>query len=188
MAIDTTSGGVPEYVTSTSDQKAYGLDLEARWQPVTPLTFGLTAAYINSTYKKFVSQYGFDLAGQPTGEPNWSFSASADYSVSLDAGGGLDFFVVHSYRGAVRCNDESLATKACLPQAPFPLGVAQNVTDARIGWHSASRKWGLALYGNSVFDKRYVTGVGGLVAATFGTPTGSVNAPRRYGIDVHASF
>ncbi|MBS0374104.1 MAG: TonB-dependent receptor [Proteobacteria bacterium] len=188
LILDTTSGGVPEYVTSTSDQKAYGLDLEARWQPVTPLTFGLTAAYINSTYKKFVSQYGFDLAGQPTGEPSWSFSASADYSVPFDDGSGVDIFIVHSYRGAVRCNDESLATKTCLPQAQFPLGVAENITDARVAWHSPTRKWSVAVYGNNVFDNRYVTGIGGLVAATFGTPTGSVNAPRRYGLDVHASF
>jgi iron complex outermembrane recepter protein len=188
LILNTTSGGVPQYITSTSDQKAYGLDLEARWQPLTPLTFGLNAAYINSTYKKYISQYGMDLAGQPTGEPSWSFSVSADYAIPFADGSGLDLFLVNGYRGAVRCNDESVATKTCLPQAPFALGVSQNITDGRIAWHSATGKWGVSVYGSNLFDERYVTGINSITAATFGTPIASVNAPRRYGVDLHAAF
>ena len=188
LVLDTTSGGVPQYITSTSDQKAYGLDLDVRWQPVTALTFGVTIAYINSTYSKYVSQYGTDLSGKPTGEPSLSFSANVDYSFALGDGGSIDLFLVHSHRGAVRCNADALATKSCLPQASFPLGVAEDITDGRIGWRSADRKWGASIYGTNLFDKRYVTGINGITAATFGTPIASVNAPRRFGIDLHAAF
>jgi iron complex outermembrane recepter protein len=180
---------VPEYTVSESDQKAYGVDLDARWQPITALTFGLTTAYIDSTYTRFVSPTtGADLSGQPTGEPTWSFAASADYVVSLADRGSVDAFVAHSYRGATRCNGESQATRVCLPQASFPLGVAENQTDARVGWRSAAGKWGVSLYGTNLFDKRYVTGINNITASTFGTPIASVNPPRRYGIDLHAAF
>jgi len=180
---------VPQYTVSESDQKAYGVDLDARWQPITPLTFALTTAYIDSTYTRFVSPTtGDDLSGQPTGEPTWSFAASADYSVSLGDRGSVDFFLAHSYRGETRCNGESQATRTCLPQASFPLGVAENQTDARIGWRSVAGKWGVSLYGTNLFDKRYVTGINNITASTFGTPIASVNAPRRYGVDLHAAF
>jgi iron complex outermembrane receptor protein len=194
LILNSPPGTVPQYIVGSSDQKAYGVDLETRWQPVTPLTFGLTVAYINSTYKKYLSQFVTvdgapeDLAGQPTGEPLWSFSVNADYAIPLADGAMLDIFVADSYRGATRCNDESVATRVCLPQASFPLGVSQNITDARVGWRSANRKWGVSVYGNNVFDKRYVTGVNNITAATFGTPIASVNPPRRYGVELHASF
>jgi iron complex outermembrane receptor protein len=199
------ASAIPEYTVSESDQKAYGVDLEARWQPVTPLTFALTSAYIDSTYTRFESpaliQEGqlqgltgaplnafADLSGQPTGEPYWSFAASADYVLALADHGSVDVFISHSYRGATRCNGESQATRVCLPQASFPLGVAQNQTDARIGWRSAKGKWGAFLYGANLFDKRYVTGINNITASTLGTPIASVNAPRRYGLELHAGF
>lgn len=180
---------VPQYTVSESDQKAYGVDLDARWQPISSLTFGLTTAYIDSTYTRYVSPTnGADLAGQPTGEPTWSFAASADYVVALLDSGSVDVFVSHSYRGETRCNGESVATRVCLPQASFPLGIAENQTDARIGWRSTTGKWGVSLYGTNLFDKRYVTGINNITASTFGTPIASVNPPRRYGIDLHAAF
>lgn len=190
LVLTTVNGNaIPQYTVSVSDQKAYGVDLDARWQPIAPLTLGLTTAYIDSTYTRFVSPAtGQDLSGQPTGEPTWSFAASADYVVALLDSGSIDLFVSHSYRGATRCNGESQATRACLPQASFPLAVAENQTDARIGWRSAQGKWGVSLYGTNLFDKRYVTGINNITASTFGTPIASVNAPRRYGIELHAAF
>ncbi|HME37674.1 MAG TPA: TonB-dependent receptor [Steroidobacteraceae bacterium] len=196
---------VPEYQVSTSDQEANGLDLELRWQPLSALSLGLTAAYIDSTYSKYESAalLGYwesqgqtpaqaaasaNLTGQPTGEPLWSFAATADYVVPLHDRGNLDFWVGQSYRGATRCNAESQATFSCLPDVPFHYGKAENQTDARISWHSVKSHWGVSLYGTNLFDERYVTGIDTLTASTLGTPYALVNAPRRYGVDLHAGF
>ena len=108
--------------------------------------------------------------------------------MSLADRGTIDFFVADSYRGATRCNDESVPRMVCLPQASFPLGVAQSQTDARIGWRSPTGKWGVSAYGSNLFDKRYVNGINGITAAVFGTPISSVNPPRRYGVELHAAF
>jgi iron complex outermembrane recepter protein len=188
LVLDVVSAGVPQYIVDSSDQKASGLDLEMRWRPTSSLSLGLAAAYVDSTYKKYISQYGTNLAGEPTGEPTLSFSANGDFSIPLPGGSNIDLFIATSYRGATRCNTDALATKTCLPAAAFSLGGSQTITDARLGWRSASGKWGASLYGNNLFDKRYVTGINQITAATFGTPIASVNAPRRYGIDLHAAF
>jgi iron complex outermembrane receptor protein len=135
---------VPEYNVSSSDQKARGADLELHWQPVSSLSIGLAAAYVDSTYQRFVSlTTGANLAGQPTGEPFWSGAATIDYTIPLAEHGAIDVFFGQSYRGAVRCNGESQANRICLPAAPFPLGVAQHPADARIGWKSANGHLGI---------------------------------------------
>lgn len=204
LVLSTTGASVvPEYNVSVSNQKATGVDLELQWAPVSALNVGLTAGYVDSTYTKATSaallQYyttigasdptaSANLAGQPTGEPTLSFAVTLDYIVSLDGNGRLDFFAGQSYRGATRCNSESRATFSCLPAAPFSYGQAQNQTDARIGWRSAHNNWGVSLYGTNLFDQRYVTSIDTITAATIGTPYALVNAPRRYGIDLHAAF
>ncbi len=198
-------GLIPQYTVSSSDQKAYGIDLDTRWQPIDALTLGLSAAYINSTYTKFESSallqqgaaFGLqdadllayaNLAGAPTGEPSLSFAATVDYVISLADHGSIDLFLAHSYRGATRCNKESTVTRGCQPQAPFPYAVAQNQTDARISWRSPGGRWSVSAYGSNLLDKRYVTGINNITASVFGTPIASVNAPRRYGVELHASF
>jgi iron complex outermembrane receptor protein len=206
LVLTSVSGSsVPEYTVSSSDQKADGVDLDIRWQPTNALSMTLSTAYINSTYTKYSSpsllQEGqfaglsgnellayANLAGAPTGEPNWTVAASGNYTISLADRGAIDLFLSHSYRGETRCNSESHATRACLPDATFPLGVAQNQTDARIGWRSADRKWGVSIYGSNLFDKRYVNGINNITASVFGTPIASVNAPRRFGVELHAGF
>jgi len=188
LVLATLSGGVPEYVVDSSDQKAHGLDLEVHWQPVASLNLGLAAAYIDSTFQKYISQYGTNLAGEPTGEPRLSFTVNGDYSIPLSGGSSVDVFLGSSYRGATRCNADAVKTKTCLPAANFSLGGSQTITDARLGWRSADGRWRASLYATNLFDKRYVTGINQITAATFGTPIASVNAPRRYGVDLHAAF
>jgi iron complex outermembrane receptor protein len=193
---------VPEYQVSVSNQEATGVDLDMRWQPVTPVTVTLSGRYIDSTYTKYASaaleEYDSfvpaiaavnpNLAGQPTGEPLWSFAATVDYVVPLDSRGSVDFFAGQSYRGATRCNSEAQATFTCLPGAPFHLGQAQNQTDARIGWRADKNRWGVSFYATNLFNERYVTSIDTITASTIGTPYALINAPRRYGVDLHAAF
>ena len=65
---------------------------------------------------------------------------------------------------------------------------AQNRTDLRIGWSSPDVPWSVALYGNNLFDKRYVTGISNISATTLGTPFASISAPRFWGVEVAAHF
>jgi iron complex outermembrane recepter protein len=61
-------------------------------------------------------------------------------------------------------------------------------TDARLDWSSANDRWGIAVYANNVFDKRYVTGVSNISASVFGTPYASITPPRMVGVELRAKF
>jgi iron complex outermembrane receptor protein len=182
------NGNLPAYQVTISDQHAKGLELETHWQAIDALRLNAAVAYIDSTYKDYIASDGTNLAGQPTGEPLWSAAVGLDYVVHGIAGGSLDFTLQDAYRGKYRCNADSVVQGNCLVTPTFRLGTARNRTDLRVGWSSPDVPWSVALYGNNLFDKRYVMGLSNISATTLGTPFASISAPRFWGIEVAAHF
>ena len=180
--------GVPRYLVSSTDQEARGLELEAQWQPTDALTLSFTGAYIDATYRQAVAPSGADLSGQPTGEPRFSFASALSYTWHDVVGGSLTFDLSHAYRGKSRCNRDSQLQGTCQISPNFDTGAAQQRTDARLDWRSADGHWGIALFANNVFDKRYVTGVNNISTSVFGTPYASISPPRMVGIELSAKF
>ena len=177
-----------QYVIDSSDQEAYGLELDARWQPVDALTLSANVAYIDSTYKSYTTFEGDDLSGEPTGEPKLSASLGASYVWSLGEIGKLDLSAMHAYRGESRCNAGSQLQGTCQASPNFKVGEATNRTDVRLAWSDADDAWGAAVYVTNVFDKQYVTGVNNITADTFGTPFASISEPRMWGVELRRSF
>jgi iron complex outermembrane receptor protein len=180
--------GVPRYLVSSTDQEAHGLEFEAQWQPVDAFKLSFTGAYIDATYRQAVAPSGADLSGQPTGEPLFSFASSLSYTWQGVAGGALEFDLSHAYRGKSRCNRDSQLQGTCQISPNFDTGVAQQRTDARLDWHAADDQWGVALYANNVFNKRYVTGVNNISTSVFGTPFASITPPRAVGVELRVKF
>src|SRR5690606_236053 len=73
---------VPQYLGETSDDEAWGVDMQFDMQPVEGLNLFANAQYIDATYKHKMTDTG-DLAGQPTGEPLWSAAAGVSYRYNL---------------------------------------------------------------------------------------------------------
>ena len=190
LALDPNSpaSGVPIYIVNSSNQEAKGLDFEAQWQPIENLRLGLIGAYIDSTYRKATAPDGTDLTGQPTGAPYFSGAASVAYTWRHVANGDLEFDLSQAYRGRTRCNSDSQLQGACNVSPNFPLGTSQQRTDARLDWHAPGDRWGVALYGTNVFNKRYVTGVNNISTSVFGTPFATVTPPRMWGLELRAKF
>ncbi|HEV7779061.1 MAG TPA: TonB-dependent receptor [Luteibacter sp.] len=185
---NTAGSGVPRYLVNSSNQDAKGLELEAQWQPVTDMRLYFTGAYIDSTYRDTIAPDGVRLSGQPTGEPTFSFAAGFGYTWHGVFTGDLSFDLQHAYRGKSRCNDDSVLQGECEVSPNFSVGSAQNRTDARLDWQSAGGRWGVAVYGNNVFDKRYVTGISNITTTVFGTPYASITPPRMWGVELRAKF
>ena len=179
---------VCRYVTDSSDQKAYGVDIDTRWQPMDALTLGANAEYIDATYKDYVTQGGADLSGEPTGEPKWSYSLGASYVWLLDAAGKLDLSAMYAYRGESRCNADSQLQGTCQVSPNFKTGDATQRTDLRLAWSTEDDSFGIAAFVNNAFDQRYVTGVNNITANTFGTPFASITPPRTWGVDFKFNF
>lgn len=177
-----------QYVVTTSDQEAFGVEVDARWQPFDALTLSANVAYIDATYKDYVTFEGEDLSGEPTGEPEFSAAFGFSYVWQLGRNGLLDFSAVHAYRGETRCNAGSGLQGSCQESPNFEVGEAENRTDVRLAWTSPNDGWGAAFFLTNAFDESYVTGVNNLTASTFGTPFASISEPRQWGFEVRRSF
>jgi iron complex outermembrane receptor protein len=189
LSLITNGSTIPQYQVTVSDVHAKGFETEARWQATSGLRLYTTAAYIDSTYKDFVAPDGTTLSGQATGVPLWSAAGGLDYLWRNVAGGDLDFTLQHAYVGTERCNADSQAQGSCLAIPTFKTGEASNRTDARLAWTGTMRvPVTFAVYGNNLFDNRYVTGVQTISATTLGTPFSNITAPRFWGVEVGAHF
>jgi iron complex outermembrane receptor protein len=184
--------GIPQYVVDSSDEEAYGLEADVRWQPTEALTLSVNMAWIDATYKKKIVDDGSggtaDLAGDPTGEPYLSAALGASYVWPLGQYGLLDASLMHAYRGESRCNAGSAFQGTCQVSPNFKVGEATNRTDLRLAWSSAGDRWGVAAYLTNAFDERYVTGVNNLTTSTFGTPFASISDPRQWGLEFRWSL
>ena len=188
ISLVTQTDGVPRYLIESSDEQAWGVDLEARWQPIADLEFSAAVAWIDATYADKKTREGLDLSGDPTGEPYWSLSLGADYVVSLGEYGHTDFSAQWGYRGETRCNKGATLQGTCQVSPNFNVGESQERLDLRAAWTSDSERWGAAVFVTNVFDDQYVDGVNNLTTDTFGTPFASITAPRQWGVEVSYGF
>lgn len=180
--------GVPFYTVMTSDQHAHGLDLEAQWQPTRALRLNATSAYIDSTYIHGTSTSGASLDGQPTGEPTFSATLGFDYTWFDVYRGNLELNMQYAYRGRTRCNADSGVQGTCLSTPLFSVGNATQRTDARLDWHTPDEHWGVGVFVNNMFNKRYVLSIGNDSTNDFGTPYATVTPPRTFGVELRAKF
>ena len=178
---------IPRYVIDTSDEEAWGLDAEARWQPYDHVTLFANVALIDATYKDKVTESA-DLSGEPTGEPYVTAALGASYVWTLGSSGDLDLSGRYAYRGESRCNKESRQQGTCEVSPNFDVGEAQQRLDVRLAWSSVDKRWGAAAFVTNVFDDQYVTGVNNLTTTTFGTPFASITEPRQWGFEVSLGF
>ena len=189
LSLITNGSTIPEYQVTVSDVHAKGFETEARWQASSGLRLYVTGAYIDSTYKDFVAPDGTVLSGQATGVPLWSAAGGFDYLWHNVARGDVDLTFQHAYVGAARCNADSPAQASCLALPTFTTGEATNRTDARLAWTGNVRvPVTVAVYGNNLFDNRYVTGVQTISATTLGTPFTNITPPRFWGVELGAHF
>jgi iron complex outermembrane receptor protein len=188
ISLVTQTEGVPKYLIDTSDEQAWGVDLDARWQPIRDLTLSGTVAWIDATYASKRTAEGVNLSGDPTGEPYWSLTLGADYVVSLGEYGHTDFSAQWGYRGETRCNAGATLQGTCQVSRNFKVGESQQRLDLRAAWTSDSERWGAAVFVTNVLDDQYVDGVNNLTTNTFGTPFASITAPRQWGIEALYQF
>lgn len=178
---------VPQYLIETSDDEAWGLDMQLDLEPIEGLGLFANAQYIDATYKRKTTDDG-DLAGQPTGEPLWSASAGVSWRQSLADLGSLDMQLIHAYRGEGRCNETSTGQGSCLQTPWFDPSEAQNRTDLRLYWRTPSERYQLGFYVTNLFDNQYVTGVNNITATTLGTPFVNITEPRMWGLDLTYTY
>ncbi|HEU5135752.1 MAG TPA: TonB-dependent receptor [Steroidobacteraceae bacterium] len=187
---DIDDSGVPEYLVDNSDEQAWGVELDAQWHATDHFTLYANAAFIDATYKNKMTQDvdPVDLSGEPTGEPYFSAALGARYAWVLGNSGDLELSGRYAYRGESRCNADSEFQGSCASETIFEVGGDTQRLDMRLGWTSASEKFGIAGFVTNVLDDQYVTGINNLTTDTFGTAFGSISEPRMWGVEATVSF
>jgi iron complex outermembrane receptor protein len=190
LATDVAGSDVPQYVIDTSDEKAWGVDVDAQWRPTDQFRLYGNVAFIDATYKEKLTRDTptLDLAGKPTGEPYFSAALGASYGWALGASGDLELSSRYAYRGKQRCNADSERQGTCGRLSVFEVGEATQRLDMRLGWTSASEMFGLAAFVTNLLDDQYVTGINNITTRTFGTPFASISEPRMWGVEATVSF
>ena len=184
----TDGSGLPQYLVDTSDEQAWGLDVDAQWKATDHFTLFANMEYLNATYKDKFTESGIDLAGEPTGEPYLSAALGARYGWTLGGAGSLDLSGRYAYRGAGRCNADSQVQGSCATLTPFEVNQATQRLDLRLGWNSLNEKYGIAAFVTNALDDQYVTGINNLSNGVFGTPFASVSEPRKWGLEATVRF
>jgi iron complex outermembrane receptor protein len=184
---------LPQYVTSTGDSYAKGVDLELAVVPVTDLKLGVVTGYIDSTWNKRMqgeqtvlgaTQY-IDLHGQPTGEPSIRAVFTLDYRYRLGDLGQARFHIDHSFTSAERQNsatrfeDGQLSQLVDLSTIPG-YHQARNLTNLRLGWSDPDDHWDVSFYAQNLFDNHYVSDPGGLAVFLLQSPMVRPQDPPRF--------
>nr|MBP6534742.1 TonB-dependent receptor [Arenimonas sp.] len=182
------ASGVPQYLVDSSDEEAFGWDLQVLWQATEGLGLMFSSQYIDQSYKDYITSDGVDLSGEPTGLPLWSFATGGNYTWLFSDASKLEFGVMHSYRDGSRCNSDSQNQGSCQVSPNFTVGEDQNRTDARLQWTAADDRWSAGAYVQNAFDNRYIGGVGGLTRDVFGTTHATITEPRQYGVEFKVKF
>lgn len=182
-------GSIPTYNVTTSDQKAYGLDMDGRIKPVSNVTLFAAMEYIDSTYTNYnevgVTGNSTNLSGQPVGTPYFTGMGGTNMTWAA-LGGHIDWTLQGTYTGASRsCRDAP--NIPCLDYANIHTGAAESKLDTRLGWMNSSRQYGVSLVINNLTDKRYVTYMGGQLSS-IGVPYALITQPRFVGVTFTGSM
>jgi len=190
LVTDVPGSNVPQYLIDTSDEQAWGVDLEAQWKPIDHLALFANLEYIDATYQDKMTQGAtpVDLSGEPTGEPYLSAALGASYGWTMGNAGGVDLSGRFAYRGESHCNSDSTLQGTCQVSPNFKVGEATQRLDMRLAWSSMNEKYGVAAFVTNVLDDQYVTGINNLTNDTFGTPFGSISEPRMWGVEGTIKF
>ncbi|WP_229633545.1 TonB-dependent receptor [Duganella qianjiadongensis] len=183
-------GTLPTYNVVASDQKAQGLDLDARIRLSPRITLFGGMEYIDQTYTRYQrldasGKVTLDLGGQPVGTPR--LTAMGGINVNWEAYEGrssINFQGTHA--SAQRCNSDT-ARLNCLSTAQLKTGSATSKFDLRMAWDSPSSRYGVALLVNNVFDQRYIQSLGGQTEQ-YGAPYAYLTPPRSIAVEFRASL
>lgn len=183
---------VPSYVTQTGNATGKGVDFEVLAVPVTNLTLSLVGGYIDTTWDKREIG-GLNLAGQPTGTPEWRIVAGIDYVYPLGRLGKLRFRANHSYTSPGRRTtydaqqEASIRSYVDFSKLPGYFG-DRNLTDLRVTWSDERDRYMVAMWAQNLFNNRYVTGINYITAATLQTPYVRPEFPRFWGAELTYRF
>lgn len=172
------SGGVPlSVLDNAADATIWGFEAELAVEPVDDLMINASLGYLNTRLENFQMANGADLSGNRLAlAPEFSGSVRASYD--WDVGGGKLRAQVHAnWRSDVFFSTEN---------NPLIAQDAYSLVDARIQFQPPSGTWHLAVYGENLTDKDYLSYAVDL--SDFGFNQQIVTPGRSFGVEFGVNF
>ena len=174
----TVGGCGQSFVVNGGRARSEGVDLQAQYRPITPLTLTLNLGYDDAWYIDPVkgptgspgaTALPTQNAGDPLGVPPWQISGDAEYDFT--ALGKYDMYVRgdDQWQGTY-VNGPSYGVSAYNPNTRYV--AAQNLLNARLGLRLNT--WDLNLFAINLLDSRNPVGNAGNGIGTCNAPTAAV--------------
>lgn len=172
------AGNVPiQFLDNASDAQIEGLELELRARPAARLDVGLGLALLDARYQDFVRDDGTDFSGNRlVSSPRFSLSGFFAYSWPLQQG-SLRLHADFSAR------DDMFFDASNTPRIGTD---GYTLANARLAFESSNSRYGIALWGKNLTDRRYLTEV--IDLSDFGLDDLVYGDPRTYGVELMLRF
>jgi len=162
--------------TNASAARMYGGELELEATPARGLTISMNAAYLNATYRNFVSA-GADYSGNTLpSAPKISVQTAVDYTQPVSFG-AIVANVSASYRSKVFFDTAN---------TPRLSDQARVYVDGRLGVQLVRNKLEIGVWGKNIFGETNISDITPI--ASLGFDVVSVGPPRTYGLYLRAHY
>jgi iron complex outermembrane receptor protein len=177
IASASAGGGFEVSTENAASAEIKGAELELTARPLHGLEVAIGLGYMDSSIEESAPGTGIAVGNELMETPEWSGTASLQYTFPLGALGEMLLRADYSYRSEIwhdAANTPTLLTDG------YGLG------NARIGFTSPDGAWNLAAFVTNVADEGYR--VTGFDASVFGFADGAWGRPREFGASVTYRF
>ncbi len=173
------TGALPiQVLDNSSSAEVLGAEFDATFYPVDNFLLNLSASFLDSELQDFVANGGQDFSGNVIANtPKSSVSGLARYDHDLGENGSLHAQASFAYKSDVFFTTDN---------NPIASQDGYTLVNARVGYDSEDRNWGLAVFAKNLGDVTYFSRVTDL--SDFGIFTRTVGTPRSYGVELTFDF
>ncbi len=171
----TVYSGISPVTVNAAQARIKGIEAEFVLVPVAPLSLGVTLGYIDAKYTQ--KDAGTILGDKFVNTPDFSASATIDYTVPLAGGASVLAHVDYAYKTSIARNGEN---------TPELITPATNVVGALLSYRAASGAWHADIGATNLTDERYI--ISGQDQAGIGYIGGTYNRPREWYVRVGYKF
>ena len=167
---------------NASDSTIKGFEVEVTARPVPQLDLSAGVAYLDTTYKEFMTArpnaptVPVDVSGNRLNNaPKWSINLAGQYNQNIPNYGTL------SLRGEYAWQDSVFFT---FFNDPVMRQDSYGFLNARVSFTTIEGHWQVAIYGHNLTDEVYYSN---MADGPFGV-LGQINPPKTYGVQIRYSY
>jgi iron complex outermembrane receptor protein len=186
--LEVVNGALNSVVVNAATARIQGVEFDVKYKPVSQLTFGVTGAYTNAGYEKFVDpNSGLNIANQALqGVARFTFDVTGEYNVPTSFGSidlNVDYWRTSAVPLAPFSGDNELGN------APWDVQPGYGLLNGRLAFNLDQDHWTISAWGKNLLNKEYFTYALDLTAASsLGYANSWGGLPRTWGVQASYKF